>query len=373
MDRRAVSSEAVFVWPIDSSFGWGIRGLNVALSWDGIAVSAMPEGRAELPPGDPRQGLLDERLVQSRRFRDRVLSPLGDTAGPTVPVLVAMGNDLTPQRAAFGKMVRGRPTIACPVFEDVASVERNIENLRGYDAVVVASAWNRDVLAGLGVASVVCHEGIDQIIFNPGVRAAHPRTGSAFRVFSGGKAEWRKGQDIVIEAFKLFAEKHDDAVLVAAWGSPFGFSGQDFEGRWEYGAPPGSHIGRPNFHAWVERAGIKPHQFEYVEPRANWRMAEVYAGCDVAVFPNRCEGGTNFPLMEAMACGVPTIVRLAYGQDDLADDAVQFGYVAMLDGPELVAGILDEAYYGPKIGDGLGDHWTWDRHCREMAGIIASV
>ena len=38
-----------------------------------------------------------------------------------------------------------------------------------------------------------------------------------FVVFSGGKLELRKGQDIVVAAFRAFVERHPDAVLVNAW------------------------------------------------------------------------------------------------------------------------------------------------------------
>ena len=363
-----MSGAAIFVWPIDSHFGWGIRGLNYALSWPGVAVSAMPEGRAELPPDDPRWPLLRERIAQSRRFQSEILAKSGENVEIEAPVLVAMGNDLTPQRTAFGRVLRGRPTIACPVFEDVESVKRNIARLEGYDAVVVASRWNQEVLDGLGVAATLCHEGIDPTIFNPGVRASVETSGK-YRVFSGGKVEYRKGQDIVIEAFRRFAEAHDDAVLVAAWGSPFGFSGQDFEGKWEHGAPPGSHIGRPNFHAWVERAGIKPHQFGYVEPCANWRMAETYAGCDVAVFPNRREGGTNFVAMEAMGCGVPTVRSPWHGHADLLNEPGMMTSNYNKEDVSQAAEWLSYVYHHGFKGQELSEHWTWERHCNQMAVI----
>jgi glycosyltransferase involved in cell wall biosynthesis len=274
---------------------------------------------------------------------------------------VPLGNDLA-AAAVNGGRLQGRPTIACPVFENVEMVEANVGRLKGYDVVVVASRWNQEVLAGFGVEAALCHEGIDPIIFNPSVR--RKRDDGRFRVFSGGKVEWRKGQDLVIEAFKLFAEKHDDAVLVAAWGSPFGAS-PDFEGRWDHGSPPGWHIGRPNFHAWTQRAGIKPHQFEYVEQRPNWRMAEVYGGVDVALFPNRCEGGTNFVAMEAMACGVPTLISGGYGHGDLPWHVMEDG------SPEGIADYLDRARKsGISISAGLDVYWTWDRHCKQMAEII---
>jgi glycosyltransferase involved in cell wall biosynthesis len=40
---------------------------------------------------------------------------------------------------------------------------------------------------------------------------------------------------------------------------------------------------------------------------------------DVALFPNRCEGGTNLVAMETMACGVPTILSANTGHRDLID------------------------------------------------------
>ena len=38
---------------------------------------------------------------------------------------------------------------------------------------------------------------------------------------------------------------------------------------------------------------------------------------DLAVFPNRCEGGTNLVAMEAIACGVPTVLSANSGHLDL--------------------------------------------------------
>ena len=361
-------------WPIGSHHGWGIRGLGYALNWEGGLYSSMPEGvAAELPPDDPRWPVLRRRLEASAQLQGALAKAVPEWEASDAAVLVPLGNDLIARPVAYGRMVRGRPTIACPVFEDVEMVKANIERLKPYDAVVVASRWNQEVLGGLGVDARLVHEGIDPIIFNPSVRK--PRNDGRFRVFSGGKPEYRKGQDLVIEAFKLFAETHDDAVLVAAWGSPFSQSGLDFEGKWEYGAPPGSHIGRPNFHAWLQRAGLKPHQYEIVEPRANWRMAEVYGSCDVALFPNRCEGGTNFVAMECMACGVPTAISIAFGMDDLLGTG-EFSQIrgSEADCVELCVDAMNEASEGSAFAASVwGSYWTWERHCREMAEIIAGA
>ena len=36
-------------------------------------------------------------------------------------------------------------------------------------------------------------------------------------IFSGGKFEFRKGQDLVVRAVKVLQERHRDVALVAAW------------------------------------------------------------------------------------------------------------------------------------------------------------
>ncbi len=46
-------------------------------------------------------------------------------------------------------------------------------------------------------------------------------------------------------------------------------------------------------------------------------MPALLRDCDAALFPNRCEGGTNLVAMEAMACGVPSLIADNTGQHDL--------------------------------------------------------
>ena len=46
-------------------------------------------------------------------------------------------------------------------------------------------------------------------------------------------------------------------------------------------------------------------------------MLQIYRQADVALFPNRAEGGTNLVAMEAMAAGVPCILSQNTGHLDL--------------------------------------------------------
>ncbi|MBM3589373.1 MAG: glycosyltransferase family 4 protein [Alphaproteobacteria bacterium] len=49
-------------------------------------------------------------------------------------------------------------------------------------------------------------------------------------------------------------------------------------------------------------------------------MPTILREMDAALFPNRCEGGTNLVAMEAMARGVPTILGANTGHLDLLKD-----------------------------------------------------
>ena len=59
----------------------------------------------------------------------------------------------------------------------------------------------------------VIHERVDDSVFSP-----TPKSGllpeENFYIFSGGKIEYRKGQDLVLQAFKIFVERHPNAALL---------------------------------------------------------------------------------------------------------------------------------------------------------------
>ena len=77
----------------------------------------------------------------------------------------------------------------------------------------------------------------------------------------------------------------------------------------------------------------------------NRDMPAILREMDVAVFPNRCEGGTNLVAMECMACGLPVILSRNTGHLDLmrADNCFALEQQTPLDG----------------YGSGLGDVPGW--------------
>ena len=134
-------------------------------------------------------------------------------------------------------------------------------------------------------------------------------------IFSGGKLEIRKGQDILIEAFRQLLLVCPDALLIAAWCNDSASLSSVSMSPYLSSAPEkgdASSIVR-----WLIAQGIPRKNLIVPGVLNSVQMASLMKQADVAVFPNRCEGGTNLVAMEAIACGVPTMLSANSGHLDL--------------------------------------------------------
>ena len=163
------------------------------------------------------------------------------------------------------------------------------------------------MLRDLGIDHVqTVIQGIDTTHFHPGPRAG--LFGDRFVVFSGGKLERRKGQDLVVQAFRAFAQRHSDARLVTAWTSPWPQLARSLEYNPSISPVLFRSDGQVDAVAWLETNGIPQRQVLDLGRVPNADMPRILREADVALFPNRAEGGTNLVAMECMACGLPTIL-----------------------------------------------------------------
>jgi glycosyltransferase involved in cell wall biosynthesis len=139
-------------------------------------------------------------------------------------------------------------------------------------------------------------------------------------VFSGGKLEYRKGQDIVVAAFREFHRRHPESILVTAWQNhwPKTMEGIDHKG-YVHGTPTVGSDGQIDITGWLEANGVPRSASHNLGVVPNYLMPKVYLQVDAAVFPNRCEGGTNLAAMECLACGLPTVLSANTGHLDLID------------------------------------------------------
>jgi len=157
-------------------------------------------------------------------------------------------------------------------------------------------------------------QGIDPDIFYP---IAEIKSHDNFVVFSGGKFELRKGQDLVLEAMKILQEKYSDIILVNAWQNlwPETMDSMGTSPYINYEYKEGSWLEVMNHIYQIN--GLDPKRIVTLGLVPNDELREIYKQTDIGVFPNRCEGGTNLVLMEYMACGKPVVASNTSGHRDI--------------------------------------------------------
>lgn len=189
------------------------------------------------------------------------------------------------------------------------------EAARQWDHIVAGSSWCEELLrlGGMQRTSTIL-QGIDQSRFS----SQPPRSNDGrFIVFSGGKFEFRKGQDIVIAAMRIFMERHKDVWLSCSWHNQWPASIKTMEQtglidfRWRETSC------NELLHETILRNGLDPARVLLHPPFENSRMPLIYAESDIGLFPNRCEGGNNMVMCEYMACGRTVIASSRTGHADV--------------------------------------------------------
>ena len=315
----SLSSPLAISWTLSTISGYGIYGLYIVMQFlrrggNQVILTRKPAVTSLPPLAGLRLAPFFELAAKLEAFQKENPKEL---LSFNHAVLHGCGDDFS----GFDGQDRvwGKPNVACAAIEHLFCTPHGRGISRNYDLFIAISRWNEGFLRSLDVGPVyLCHQGIDTTLFQPG-----PRTGlwrDRFVIFSGGKFEFRKGQDIVLAAFKRFRAKHPEALLIACWQNLLPPDAAAFELAGHCQTMPGP---APNYGLqltpWLLSQGLPQDSFIDLPFTHNLLMPSVLRECDVAVFPNRCEGGTNLVAMEAMACGVPVYVSYNTGQKDLVD------------------------------------------------------
>ncbi|NTV49889.1 MAG: glycosyltransferase family 4 protein [Geobacteraceae bacterium] len=258
---------------------------------------SMPSGRAH------GWGIAGEYLT-------REIAKLSPVEGVTLHCI--SGHDFRPMSPADWNKIN----IGYCFFEnDIEALHHTRRAAREWDFIVAGSSWCEYQLRIGGVHNTsTILQGIDPANFYPvPLRSDDGR----FIVFSGGKFEYRKGQDLVIAAMRVFMQRHDDAYLVCSWNNQWPFSLATMTQSSHITFNPSNEDCTSILQRTLLENGIPPERF-YLAPLVdNSLIRQIYQQTDIGIFPNRCEGGNNMVMCEYMACGRTVIASDATGHADV--------------------------------------------------------
>ncbi len=299
--------DLVLNFAVNCFTGWGLVGMNYCglLSRHYNIITPNAFGPSEIIGMDPlRYPAMEEVMKRSREWVYRSDCIWMDP----------IGNDLkTPHGEIDAKLQIARVIVEKP------DVSKAFEYLAHYDKILTGSTWNQEIIeAATGKEVKVIYEGID-----PGLFAPAPKSGwldpEHFHIFSSGKVEFRKAQDVVLLAFRRFLKRHPDARLVTCWNSPFSDIGNGYRGLCDAPLWLGPH-GRLDIKRWAKDNDIDPAKIIDLGALPNFVLPQVLREMDVMLAPTRVESCTSLPVKEAMACGVPVIYGYHTGMKDLGGE-----------------------------------------------------
>ncbi len=166
---------------------------------------------------------------------------------------------------------------------------------RWVDEMWVPSHYVKQVYLDSGIDServFVVPNGVDTGKFNPSARPYPLKTNKKFKFLFIGGTIYRKGIDILLQSYIDAFSKQDDVCLVI----------KDFGGE--------SFYKNQNFKDKIAKLMQEKNtpEIEFInETLSDEDLIGLYTACHVLVHPYRGEG-FGLPILEAMACGIPTII-----------------------------------------------------------------
>lgn len=287
----------------EGTTGWGQWFLWVAWAAHRRGIEVWCDGAdfGSFPPGLQLAGADWLKFGVPLHHFDVAITAAGNHSIPVVPVRV------TAARWAIAAF-----------FEDTLLKPEEIALYNRADVVICGSTWNKRLLDQAGVErTVVCHQGVDTASWErPPDRPPFPV------IFSGGKLEFRKGQDIIVAAFREYLKEDPDAILMTAWQNRWPRTVQGINAMgYVKGIPALRSDGSLDITGWLEKNGVPRRNSFDIGLRPNWQLPAFVSHASAAVFASRAEGGVCQPIQEAMALGIPTAYPPGTGLAEFAKDA----------------------------------------------------
>jgi autotransporter strand-loop-strand O-heptosyltransferase len=194
------------------------------------------------------------------------------------------------------------PKIAYNVWESTLQPDGFFKKLLEYDELWVPSKWQRDctIKQGYNPEKIkVIPEGVDVDIFFP-ENVTHPVTNNCFSFFLAGRWDYRKSTKEIIETFIKTFKHIDDVKLILSVDNPF------------------SNDGLNSTEERLKFYGLEDPKIEILHFPSREDYVKILKSCNVFLSCARSEGW-NLPLIESMACGIPSIYSNCSGQLEFAE------------------------------------------------------
>lgn len=278
-----------------------------------------PAGMVPLRPASVAAlGLEDAALRRLQQLYDhghRTVAQWLQTPGPVNAVLVrVLGGALHALPTGLGRPFAR--TVGHAALTDTHLDAGTVARGRACDRLLAGSAWQAELLRGAGLANVVeWTPGVDLTRFRPRPhRAVSPER---FVIWSCGRLDPRKGQDLVVAAFKAFLGRHPEALLLTAWQHPVPEMCTPFRSGGVEGLPA-LRGGSWEVVPWLAAQGIPAPCVVDAGFLPNAHMPRLLEMADVALFTGRAEAEPSGALLECYASAIPCIVAAHTGHRELA-------------------------------------------------------
>ena len=177
--------------------------------------------------------------------------------------------------------------IAYNVWETTLQPTKFFENLKKFDQVWVPSEWQKECTVKQGIPEhkvKVVPEGVDTNIYKPKNKKTKNKI---FRFLLVGRWDYRKSIREIIESFAYVFSEKENVELVISVDNPFATDGlSSTQDR-------------------LDKFGINHKNIKIVHHQSKEKYIELLHSADVFLSCARSEGW-NLPLIEAMACGIPS-------------------------------------------------------------------
>jgi glycosyltransferase involved in cell wall biosynthesis len=240
--------------------------------------------------------MINRRLVDGLRERGHTVHPIAGRADfVPEPVEVFVHHDYTQEFGSVEPPESGH-FVAVRTWDFGRYPASWVERIETTcDQVWVYSRWTRRqaVLSGIAPGRVrVVPLGVDPTLFRPDGPKLRLETAKAFRFLFVGGAVLRKGVDILLAAYLRAFGASDDVCLVLKDN------------------PKDVFYAGERLTAQLGAAASEPDAPEILHLDRSLSaddVAALYRACTIGVFPYRAEGFA-LPVLEAMACGTPSLV-----------------------------------------------------------------